>query len=51
MKKDLYFHIGYVKAASTYLQNLFYLIPEFDAIFLRNKELKPVIIKKNNKIY
>lgn len=49
MKKDLYFHIGYGKAASTYLQNLFYLTPEINAIFLRNKELKPLIIKKNIK--
>ena len=49
MKKKIYLHIGYGKAGSTYLQNLFYLNSGFNAIFLRNKELKPLIIKKKIK--
>ncbi len=49
MKKTIYLHIGYGKSGSTYLQNIFYLNKNFNSIFLRNREINPINIKKKIK--
>ena len=48
MKKIIYFHIGYGKAGSTYLQNLFFSNNKFNPIHLRNRARNPLIINKNS---
>lgn len=46
MKKKLFLHIGYGKAASTFLQTLFTTSSKINPIFLRNKNKKPLKIKE-----
>ena len=46
MKKKLYLHIGYGKAASTYLQTLFVFCNKINPIFLRNQNKNPLNILK-----
>ena len=46
MKKKLFLHIGYGKAASTFLQTLLITSNKINPIFLRNKNKKPLKIKE-----
>ena len=49
MKKKLFLHIGYGKAASTFLQSIFNNNPKINCIYLRNKEKNPIKINKEIK--
>lgn len=49
MKKKIYLHIGYGKAASTFMQTLFACCNKINPIFLRNQNKNPLnILKKIN---